>query len=358
MADTIHVHFLAQPALLASADRDGVLLHQSHDWMRFTGVETEQLRQHGWSRIAHPDDAEALRRVWDAGIASGDHFTVDFRCRRVDGSYRACTLAATPLFATSAVLAQWLLVLTVHETADRDDAYDGDIGRRRQHLLSALAHALRDPLQAMRQASFVLQLSGVSESARAQMLEVIERQIARLARASTAALDLTSLCLDAIRLRRRAASLELLASIAVAEGQDSLTERGHRLDVTVHDPDCAVTADPERLARAIGELLDNASRYSEPGEGVALAVRRDGDDAVFTVSDHGIGIAADALARIFDPLRRSSGTHDRAPGQIGIGLAFARHVALLHGGMLVAESEGPGRGSRFHLRIPRHAPND
>lgn len=358
MADTIHVHSLAQPALLASADRDGMPLHQSHDWMRFTGVDTEQLRQHGWPRIAHPDDADALRSAWAAGIASADHFNVDFRCRRGDGSYRACTLAATPLFATSAVLAQWLLVLTVHEAAVGIGEDDGDVGRRRQQLLSAMAHALRDPLQAMRQASFVLQLSGVSGLARAQMLEVIERQITRLARASTAVLDLTSLCLDAIRLRRRAAPLELLASLAVAEGQDALTERGHRLDVTVHDPDCEITADPERLARAIGELLDNASRYSESGEGVTLEVRRDGDDAVFTVSDHGIGIAADALTRIFDPLRRGSGTHDRAPGQTGIGLAFARHVARLHGGTLVAESEGPGRGSRFHLRIPRLAPHD
>lgn len=358
MADSLHVQDLAPPPLFAAADRDGMPLHQSDDWMRFTGLDAEQLRQQGWTLLAHPDDAESLRSAWGDGIAAANRFTVDFRCRRAAGGYRASTLAASPLFTTPRALAQWLIVLTVHEAADGVGDDDSEVGQRRQQVLSALAHGLRDPLQAMRQAAFVLQLSGVSEMARAQMLEVIERQITRLARVSTAVLDLTSLCLHAMRLRRRAAPLELLASLAVAEGQEALTERGHRLDVTVRDPDCEVTADPERLARAIGELLDNASRYSAPGNDVALEARCEGDDVVFTVTDRGIGIAAESLKRIFDLLRRDSGTQGRTQGQIGIGLAFARHVARLHGGTLVAESDGPGRGSRFHLRIPRHEPND
>lgn len=357
MAHSLHVHHLPLPQQVATADRDGRLLHQSDGWMRFTGLDAEQWRRHGWTCVAHPDDAESMLRVWRNGIAAVHHFSVDFRCRRVDGRYRACTLAATPLFSAPGSVAQWLLVLMAHEAADGTDD-DTAVGERRQQVLSTLAHGLRDPLQAMRQASFVLQLAGVSEGARAQMLEVIERQIARLARISTSVLDLTSLCLDAVRLRRRSAPLDVLTSLAVAEGQEALTERGHRLEVTVREPDCEVTADPERVVRAIGELLDNASRYSEPGARVTLEAYCTEDDVIFTVTDEGIGIAAESLPRIFDPMRRDAGVHGRLHGRIGIGLAFARHVARLHGGALVAESDGPGHGSRFHLRIPRREPND
>jgi PAS domain S-box-containing protein len=354
--DSIYLQYAALSPLIASADRDGRLRHQSREWTRFTGITAEQLRRDGWSTLALRDDAAALESAWRAGIAGVGHFTIDFRCRRAHGRYRACTLAATPLFGGEGIVAEWLISLRVHEAAD-GHGDDGDtLRQRREQLLSSLAHGLRDPLQAMRQASFVLQLASANEAARTEMHRVIERQITRLTRVATTVLDFISVGLNAIRLRRRPAPLYLLVSLAVAEAQEALTEREQRVDVTVRDPEDQVTADPERLARAIGELLDNASRYSQPGGYIALAARCQGDDVVFTVTDRGIGIPAESLACLFDPLRRDRATRPGAHGVIGIGLAFARHVTRLHGGTLVAESDGPGCGSRFHLRIPRHEP--
>jgi CheY-like chemotaxis protein len=119
-------------------------------------------------------------------------------------------------------------------------------------------------------------------------------------------------------------------------------------------PDDAVelVGDDARLVQLLQNLLSNAAKYTDSGGDIRLQVRVEDGDVVSVVSDNGCGIAPEALERIFDLFAQEEGSGTAAESGLGIGLTLCRNVAEMHGGMLVAESAGIGRGSRFTLRLP------
>jgi len=119
-------------------------------------------------------------------------------------------------------------------------------------------------------------------------------------------------------------------------------------------PDDAVelVGDDARLVQLLQNLLSNAAKYTDSGGDIRLQVRVEDGDVVSVVSDNGCGIAPEALERIFDLFAQEEGAGAAAESGLGIGLTLCRNVAEMHGGVLVAESAGIGRGSRFTLRLP------
>ena len=113
-----------------------------------------------------------------------------------------------------------------------------------------------------------------------------------------------------------------------------------------------LVADPVRLAQIIANLLNNASKYTDEGGQISLTARREGDYAVVSVRDSGIGIPVDVLPRVFDLFAQADRTYQRAQGGLGIGLTLVRTLVDLHGGAVAAKSEGLGRGSEFIVRLP------
>ena len=109
----------------------------------------------------------------------------------------------------------------------------------------------------------------------------------------------------------------------------------------------------QRLAQALTNLLHNACKYAEPGAGAAeLSVAHEPAQAVVRLRDHGIGIAAEQLPRIFDMYVQVDSPQRRSHAGLGIGLTLVRRFVQLHGGTIEASSEGPGRGSEFIVRLP------
>jgi len=115
--------------------------------------------------------------------------------------------------------------------------------------------------------------------------------------------------------------------------------------------------DPMRLSQAIGNLLDNAAKFSIDKGKVRIAVCRDdadvpGSHAVITVEDTGIGIHPGILQNVFDPLVQADTSLRRGPSGLGLGLSLVKGIVELHGGQVEAFSEGPGKGARFTIRLP------
>jgi CheY-like chemotaxis protein len=113
-----------------------------------------------------------------------------------------------------------------------------------------------------------------------------------------------------------------------------------------------VHGDPVRLSQTIGNLLQNAAKYTPPGGDIHLTVEREGDEAVISVRDNGKGIEPELLTRVFDLFVQGSRSPDRAEGGLGIGLTLVRSIVGLHGGRTEARSEGPGCGSEFRVWLP------
>ncbi|MES1240395.1 MAG: ATP-binding protein, partial [Acidobacteriota bacterium] len=149
---------------------------------------------------------------------------------------------------------------------------------------------------------------------------------------------------------------------AAASTAARLAEASQRLTVSLPDEALRVDADPRRVQQMLANLLGNASKYSDPGTEIRLAVRgdwsdgtdgSDGEMAVIEVSDHGFGIDPGMIEHIFEPFTQVPRS-DGGPlaGGLGIGLTLVRQLAELHGGSAEAHSDGLGQGSTFTIRLP------
>jgi signal transduction histidine kinase len=113
-----------------------------------------------------------------------------------------------------------------------------------------------------------------------------------------------------------------------------------------------VNGDEVRLTQVLSNLINNASKFSDAGATIDIAVAVEDGDAVITVTDHGIGIASDKLEEIFAMFSQLDGSRERTKSGLGLGLPLARSLVQLHGGTLKASSPGEGRGSVFTARLP------
>jgi len=114
-----------------------------------------------------------------------------------------------------------------------------------------------------------------------------------------------------------------------------------------------VNGDITRLTQVVMNLLNNAAKYTPENGDVWLEIGTEGDDAIVRVKDNGMGIAPETLENVFDLFAQGERTIDRAEGGLGIGLTLTRRIVDLHGGSIVASSDGHGKGSEFVVRLPR-----
>jgi len=113
-----------------------------------------------------------------------------------------------------------------------------------------------------------------------------------------------------------------------------------------------IRGDFARMSQVLGNLINNAAKYTDPGGRIEVAIVREGRDAVFRVRDSGMGIPAGALATVFEPFTQLERTLDRAQGGLGIGLTLVRRLVEMQGGSVAAHSAGHGQGCEFTVRLP------
>ena len=132
-----------------------------------------------------------------------------------------------------------------------------------------------------------------------------------------------------------------------------LTDHGLGLNLKLPDQPVSILGDRTRLAQTVGNLLQNACKFTKPGGIVCveLAVEEKAS-AILRVQDNGIGIEPKALAWIFEPFSQAERSLDRSRGGLGLGLALAKGIVELHGGSITASSNGPGLGAEFTVRLP------
>jgi CheY-like chemotaxis protein/anti-sigma regulatory factor (Ser/Thr protein kinase) len=165
-------------------------------------------------------------------------------------------------------------------------------------------------------------------------------------------MDVSRITRGKIDLRKVSLDLAGVIGAAVETSRPLIDAANHELVVSLPAEALALDADPMRLAQVFSNLLNNAAKYTDPGGRVTIAARRDGDDAIVTVSDTGVGIPANALARVFEMFAQANARDRRSQSGLGIGLALARSLVEMHGGSSTAASEGEGKGSMFTVRLP------
>jgi signal transduction histidine kinase/ActR/RegA family two-component response regulator len=223
--------------------------------------------------------------------------------------------------------------------------------RRKNEFLATLAHELRNPLAPLRNAAELMKLKAPEDRVLMRASSVIERQVLLMARLLDDLLDIGRITSDKLELRRERVDLATVLRDAVEMCRPLVQQYEHDLTFVAREP-IAVDADPARLGQVFGNLLNNACKYTERNGRISVMLARDRDDAVVTVSDTGIGIPADKLTSIFDMFSQVDRVLNRPHGGLGIGLHLVKRLVELHGGSVAVQSEGPGHGSQFTVRIP------
>jgi PAS domain S-box-containing protein len=226
-------------------------------------------------------------------------------------------------------------------------------GRHLTEFLAMLAHELRNPLAPIRSALAIMAAHRDLPQPVAWSRDVIERQTGQLVRLVDDLLDVSRITRGKLRMKSAAMDLNAAVQRAVEASGPLVEARRHTLEVAQSAGPLAVNGDMTRLTQVVVNILNNAAKYTPEGGRIELTTDVEGRDAVIRVRDNGVGIPAQLLERVFDVFAQGERTLDRSEGGLGIGLTLARRIVTLHGGTIVARSEGAGQGAEFEVRLPR-----
>ena len=188
------------------------------------------------------------------------------------------------------------------EIAERQRAEEAlrEADRRKSEFLALLAHELRNPLAPIRNAVEILRRSGGDEQKVRSATELMQRQVGQMVRLVDDLLDVSRISRGQIEVRREPVELASIVHSAVEAVRPLCASMNHELSVTLPPQPVYLNADPSRLAQVVGNLLNNACKFTEPGGRIRLTVEREGEEVLIRVQDTGIGIAAEQLPRIFE----------------------------------------------------------
>jgi signal transduction histidine kinase/ActR/RegA family two-component response regulator len=225
--------------------------------------------------------------------------------------------------------------------------------RRKDDFIAMLGHELRNPLASILAAAELLEKKAFAEREQ----RVIERHARHLARLVDDLLDLSRIGRGQLELRNEHVPLATVLERAAEIAEAVVRERHHTLRIADSAGIC-LFGDAVRLAQIFGNLLTNAAKFTPPGGEIVVSIERTNERVQVSVTDNGRGLAREQLARIFEPFVQVDRDSGALSGGLGLGLAIVRTLVERHGGTIVAESDGPGHGSTFKVRLPavQHAP--
>ncbi len=222
----------------------------------------------------------------------------------------------------------------------------------KDRFLAVLSHELRNPLASIDGAAALLLSDEVPPEDRASAAEVVKRQAGAMKALLDDLLDVSRLKLGRLELRREPVLLGGIVRAAVESTRPLLEAARHDLKVDLPSDEVQLDADPLRLTQVVSNLLTNAIKYTPAGGRIGVRLRRQGDEAVLTVSDSGLGMESAQIEHIFDMFTQGEPVASPGQGGLGIGLALVKSIVELHGGRVEASSAGHGKGSEFRVTLP------
>jgi signal transduction histidine kinase/ActR/RegA family two-component response regulator len=224
--------------------------------------------------------------------------------------------------------------------------------RRKDEFLATLAHELRNPLAPLSNALELWRFAKNKPEQLDELREMMQRQVRQMTRLIDDLLDVSRISRGKISLRTERVELRSLVNTALESVKPVIGASNHRLEISLPEEPVFVHGDATRISQVVGNVLNNAIKYTPEGGHIWLSVARERDKASISVRDTGCGIPTDHLSNIFEMFQQVDQTLDRSQGGLGIGLTLAKRLIEMHGGTIEATSDGPGQGSEFLIRFP------
>jgi PAS domain S-box-containing protein len=334
---------------------DGRNIYASESFLKLVGITQQECSDFGWGNVLHPEDAERTVAAWKECCRTGGTWDIEHRYRGVDGKWHPILARGVPVRNEEGQIVCWaginLDIARLKEAEQRVRESD----QRKSEFLAVLSHELRNPLAPLRNAVHLLGRVPADAPQARRAREVIERQVDHLARLVDDILDVTRLSRGKVTLARQRLDLRDAVMRTCDDHRPLLVQRGLTLQVSVGDP-AVVDADPTRIAQVIGNLLQNAAKFTPEGGTVKVSLGTAAGQAELRVEDDGSGIDAALLPHVFEPFTQAERTLARTQGGLGLGLSLVKGLTELHGGTVAASSEGEGRGAAFVVTLPLAGP--
>jgi PAS domain S-box-containing protein len=285
---------------------------------------------------------KALRTAAVVGLAN--HTVIV----RPDGSTVPIDDSAAPIRLGDRIIGAVLIFRDISERR-RSEQVLRDADRRKDEFLATLAHELRNPLAPIRNAMRIISGQADPDAKVGKAKEVIERQLKHMVRLIDDLMDVSRITRGRLELHRERVDVAVAVNVAAETSQPYLDLKHHVLRIQTAQG-VFVQADATRLAQVFANLLNNSARYSPPGSEISIKMATEGRNAVISVSDNGVGIAATMLPCIFDMFVQLEQKGQREG--LGVGLTLVKQLVELHGGHVEASSPGEGQGSTFKVSLP------
>jgi PAS domain S-box-containing protein len=331
------------------ADASGALIWYNRRWYDYTGTTFGTMKGWGWRQVHHPDHVDRVVDKFKRSVMSGEVWEDIFPLRSKEGEYSWFLSRAQPIRDESGEILRWFGTNT-DVTAQREaEQALRDADERKNEFLAMLAHELRNPLAPIRHG---LDLIARENRAEQEDLEVIQHQVEQLVRLVDDLMDVSRIMRGKVELRRAPIDLKQLLTRTVDSVRHTLHARGQTLQVSLPEDPVWCDGDSVRLSQVVGNLLNNASKYSDHGASIALLLAAADGKALIKVIDNGIGIEAELLPRVFELFTQATRSIDRSQGGLGIGLTVVQQLVELHGGRVAVASDGLGAGATFTVELP------
>ncbi|QEH36737.1 Autoinducer 2 sensor kinase/phosphatase LuxQ [Aquisphaera giovannonii] len=341
--------------LLARFDRDLRHVYVNAAFARAAGLPREEFFGRTSRELGRPAGACDL---WDeallAAFDTGEPRTIEFGSRSPEGERFYASRLVPEIGPEGGVTTVLCVARDVTDRRRHQEAFQ-EQDRRKNDFLATLAHELRNPLAPI-QSGLELLRAGPDLAEAAETREMMGRQLSHLVRLVDDLLDVSRIARGNIKLQRGVVEVREVLDLAVEAARPAIESAGHTLTVLPPRDPAWVDGDLTRLAQTVGNLLNNAAKYTPSSGRIEMSARVEGGSVAIRVTDSGVGIAADMLAEVFDLLTQADRTLDRPGGGLGIGLSLVKKLVELHGGSIEAESPGPGGGSTFTVRLPLSPP--
>ncbi|MBC8721019.1 PAS domain S-box protein [Paraburkholderia sp. 31.1] len=333
-------------------DPQGFVVSWNSGAARIKGYTHDEIVGRHFSQFYVPEEAAAGKPARELAIARQIGAVEDEGWRmRKDGSTFWANVIITAVYDESRRLRGFAKVTRDLTERRRREELERS-GERMREFLATLAHELRNPLAPVRNAVGTMQMETDLSPVVARARDLIDRQVTHLTRLVDDLLDIGRIMSDKVELRIARVDLAELVARAIEAARPFTDSREQR--VVAHVPDAPVTirGDMTRLVQVLQNLLHNASKFSPNGSAIEMQGRVDFRMAVLEVRDPGCGIPVRSLDKIFELFAQEKEGQSFGEGGLGIGLTLCKSLVEMHGGSIVASSEGLGLGSTFTLSLP------
>jgi PAS domain S-box-containing protein len=340
------------PVMIAHCDPGHRFKFVNRPYAARFGLQPADLIGRSIAEVLGQEAYDTIRPYLDRAVA-GQRVDVEIEVPYERLGRQFMRFAYEPEFDDSGAVVGY--VAAVVNVSDRRRAEEAlrEANTRKDAFLATLAHELRNPLAAMRNALQLLSVTELDAEGSQRASAIIHRQLKQLVRLVDDLLDVSRISRGQLQLRVTRTTLAEVIRTAVESTSLAIGTADQHLRVLLPDEPIILDADSERLSQVFTNLLTNATKYTPPGGEITISAVVEPETVTVEVSDNGSGIPPEMLEAVFGMFTQVHSSRDRAFGGLGIGLTLVRSMVELHGGTVTAESGGPDQGSTFRVRLPR-----